>query len=157
LTLTLRGIPELYYGDEISLAGGGDPDYGRDFPGGWPGDPQNAFTHEGRTREQKELLGYVQSLLRVRREHAALRSGNLWHLASDDSSYVFMRETEEEKLVVAFHNGTTNREVKISLRDTPAQEASDISLLLGDAQAELSGRELRLQLPAQSLTIFELH
>ena len=157
LTLTLRGIPELYYGDEIGMPGGGDPDNRRDFPGGWPGDAQNAFLREGRTREQKELFGYVQSLLRLRREHAALRSGKLWHLASDDSSYVFMRETEEEKLVVAFHNGSTNREVKISLRDTPAQEASDISLLLGDAQAALSGRELRLQLPAQSLTIFELH
>ena len=157
LTLTLRGIPELYYGDEIGLPGGGDPDNRRDFPGGWPGDTPNAFTREGRTREQRELFGYVQSLLRVRREHAALRSGKLWHLASDDSSYVFMRETEEEKLVVAFHNGTTNRKLKISLQDTPAQEASDISLLLGDAQAELSGRELRLQLPAQSLTIFELH
>lgn len=157
LTLTLRGIPELYYGDEIGMTGGGDPDNRRDFPGGWTGDAQNAFLREGRTREQKELFGYVQSLLRLRREHAALRSGNLWHLASDDSSYVFMRETEEEKLVVAFHNGSTNREVKISLRDTPAQEASDISLLLGDAQAALSGRELRLQLPAQSLTIFELH
>ncbi len=157
LTLTLRGIPELYYGDEIGMPGGGDPDNRRDFPGGWTGDAQNAFLREGRTREQKELFGYVQSLLRLRREHAALRSGKLWHLASDDSSYVFIRETEEEKLVVAFHNGSTNREVKISLRDTPAQEASDISLLLGDAQAELSGRELRLQLPAQSLTIFELH
>ena len=157
LTLTLRGIPELYYGDEIGMTGGGDPDNRRDFPGGWTGDAQNAFLREGRTREQKELFGYVQSLLRLRREHAALRSGNLWHLASDDSSYVFMRETEEEKLVVAFHNGSTNREVKISLRDTPAQEASDISLLLGDAQAALSGHELRLQLPAQSLTIFELH
>ncbi len=157
LTLTLRGIPELYYGDEIGLTGGGDSGIRRDFPGGWPGDAQNAFTREGRTRDQKELLGYLQSLLRVRHEHAALRSGKLWHLASDDSCYVFMRETEEEKLVVVFHNGTTNREMKISLRDTPAEEASDISLLIGDAQAELSGRELRLQLPAQSLTIFELH
>jgi len=157
LALTLRGIPELYYGDEIGMLGGGDPDNRRDFPGGWPDDAQNAFLREGRTREQKELFGYVQSLLRLRREHAALRSGKLWHLASDDSSYVFIRETEEEKLVVAFHNGSTNREVKISLRDTPAQEASDISLLLGDARAALSSHELRLQLPAQSLTIFELH
>jgi len=157
LALTLRGIPELYYGDEIGMLGGGDPDNRRDFPGGWPGDAQNAFLREGRTREQKELFGYVQSLLRLRREHAALRSGKLWHLASDDSSYVFIRETEEEKLVVAFHNGSTNREVTISLRDTPAQEASDISLLLGDARAALSSHELRLQLPAQSLTIFELH
>ena len=157
LTLTLRGIPELYYGDEIGLPGGGDPDNRRDFPGGWPGDGQNAFTREGRTREQDELFAYVQSLLRVRREHAALRGGALWHLASDDLSYVFLRETEGEKLVVAFHNGSSNRNLKISLRDTPAQEASDISVLLGDAQAELSGRELRLQLPAQSLSIFELH
>ena len=157
LTLTLRGIPELYYGDEIGLPGGGDPDNRRDFPGGWPGDGQNAFTREGRTREQDELFAYVQSLLRVRREHAALRRGALWHLASDDLSYVFLRETEGEKLVVAFHNGSSNRDLKISLRDTPAQEASDISVLLGDAQAELSGRELRLQLPAQSLSIFELH
>ena len=60
LTLTLRGIPELYYGDEIGLPGGGDPDNRRDFPGGWLGDAQNAFTREGRTREQKELFGYVR-------------------------------------------------------------------------------------------------
>src|SRR5208282_2898783 len=129
----------------------------RDFPGGWIGDQQNAFLHEGRTRDQEELWRYVQSLLRVRREHAALRGGKLWHLASDDSSYVFLRETEEDKIVVAFHNGPASRELKLSLRDTPAQEASDISLLLGDGQGELAGRELRLQLPAQSLTIFELH
>jgi len=157
LTLTLRGIPELDYGDEIGLTGGSDPDICCDFPGVGPGDPRSAFTRAGRTHDQNELFGYVQSLLRVRREHAALRSGVLWHLASDDLSYVFVRESEEEKLVVAFHNGLTKRELKISLRDTPAQEASDISSLLGDAQAELSGRELRLQLPPQSLTVFELH
>jgi glycosidase len=157
LTLTLRGIPEIYYGDEIGMAGGGDPDNRRDFPGGWIGDAQNAFLHEGRTREQDELWRYVQSLLRVRREHASLRAGKLWHLASDDSSYVFLRETEEDKIVVAFHNGSASRELRIPLQDTPAQGVSDVSLLLGDGQAELAGRELRLQLPAQSLTIFELH
>src|SRR5271170_7922828 len=43
LVLTLRGIPELYYGDEIAMSGGDDPDNRRDFPGGWPDDRQNAF------------------------------------------------------------------------------------------------------------------
>src|SRR5260370_4443842 len=33
LTLTLRGIPELYYGDEIGMAGGGDPDNRRGLRG----------------------------------------------------------------------------------------------------------------------------
>ncbi len=157
LTLTLRGIPEIYYGDEIGMPGGGDPDNRRDFPGGWIGDAQNAFLHEGRTHEQDELWRYVQNLLRLRREHAALRGGKLWHLASDDSSYVFLRETEEDKIVVAFHNGSASRDLTVSLRDTPAQEVSDLSLLSGDGRAELAGRELRLHLPAQSLSIFELH
>src|SRR5262249_9513936 len=41
LTLTLRGVPELYYGDEIGMPGGGDPDNRRDFPGGWREDARN--------------------------------------------------------------------------------------------------------------------
>ena len=66
LTLTLRGIPEFYYGDEIGMPGGGDPDNRRDFPGGWPGDAKNAFVASGRTAEQQELFTYVQTLLQLR-------------------------------------------------------------------------------------------
>jgi neopullulanase len=156
LTLTLRGIPELYYGDELGMIGGGDPDNRRDFPGGWPEDEHNAFTREGRTREQQEIFEYVQALLRLRREHDALRGGKLWHLASDDSSYIFLRESDEEKLVIAFHNGASPRTVSLSLQDTPAEAAAGISKLFGDAQADLAGRQLKLTLPPQSLSIFVL-
>jgi neopullulanase len=156
LTLTLRGIPELYYGDEIAMPGGNDPDNRRDFPGGWHEDEQNAFTADGRTPEQQEVFAYVQKLLRLRREHAALRSGQLWHLSSDDSSYVFLRDTEEEKLVIAFHTGTQPRELNIPLHDTPAQDAAAAAVLLGNAQADVSARTLHLHLPAQSLSIFVL-
>src|SRR5262249_44228345 len=52
LTLTLRGIPQLYYGDEIGMMGGDDPDNRHDFPGGWGDDPRNAFESSGRTLEQ---------------------------------------------------------------------------------------------------------
>jgi neopullulanase len=156
LTLTLRGVPQLYYGDEIAMAGGTDPDNRHDFPGGWHEDLKNAFTPEGRTPEQQEVFAYVQTLLRLRREHEALRSGQLWHLFSDDSSYVFLRETEEEKLVIAFHNGVQERELNISLRDTPGQDALGATLVLGNAQAELSARTLHLHLPAKSLSLFGL-
>jgi glycosidase len=156
LTLTLRGIPELYYGDEIAMPGGNDPDNRRDFPGGWQGGEKNAFTAEGRTPEQQNVFAYVQKLLRVRREHAALRGGQLWHLSSDDTSYVFLRETEEEKLVIAFHDGTQPRELNISLRDTPAQDAAGAAILFGNAQSDLSAHTLYLRLPAQSLSIFVL-
>jgi glycosidase len=156
LTLTLRGIPELYYGDELGMTGGSDPDNRHDFPGGWPEDAHNAFTREGRTREQQEIFEYVQALLRLRREHDALRGGKLWHLASDDSSYIFLRESDEEKLVIAFHNGASAKTVSLSLQDTPAEAAAGISTLFGDAQADLAGQQLKLLLPPQSLSIFAL-
>jgi neopullulanase len=156
LTLTMRGIPELYYGDEIGLAGGADPENRHDFPGGWIEDQRSAFTREGRTPEQEEIFEAVQAILRLRQEHDALRGGKLWHLASDEKSYVFLRESDDEKLVIAFHDGTGPKTLTIILRDTPAASAARISVLFGEAQADLAGHQLKLVLPAQSLTIFEL-
>jgi neopullulanase len=154
LTLTLRGIPELYYGDEIGMPGGGDPDNRRDFPGGWAGDAKNAFTASGRTPEQQEIFAYVQTLLRVRREHPALQSGRLWHLFSDETAYVFLRETEEERVVVAFNNSNEARALRIPVADTPAQGIAGLTVLLGAAKAEASKNEIRITAPAQSISIF---
>jgi glycosidase len=156
LTLTLRGIPELYYGDEIGIPGGGDPDNRRDFPGGWPGDLQNAFSAEGRTAEQQDLFAYVQSLLRLRREHPALHSGKLWHLFSDETAYVFMRETEEERVLVVFNNSAEPRRLKLPLHDTPAQGAAGFTRFLGQATADLANAEAQIAVPSQSISIFLL-
>jgi neopullulanase len=156
LVLTLRGIPELYYGDEIAMPGSNDPDNRRDFPGGWHDDPRNAFTSEGRNAEQQEIFEYVQKLLRIRREHDALRGGTLWHLAADDTSYAFLRESEEERLLVCFNNSTGEKALKISLRDTTAENTRGASTIFGAAHGEMVGRELRLTMPPQSLSILQL-
>jgi neopullulanase len=157
LTLTLRGIPEIYYGDEIAMPGGGDPDNRRDFPGGWPSDAANAFTREGRTPAQQEVFDYVRSLLHLRQEHDALRGGKLWHLYVDDSTYVFLRESENEKLIVAFHKGSADFDGKFSMKDSPAQGAASLETLFGLGKAELVGQQMHLHLPAESFTIFALH
>lgn len=154
LTLTLRGIPEFYYGDEIGMPGGGDPDNRRDFPGGWPGDPKNAFTAEGRTAEQQELFTYVQTLLGLRREHPALQSGKLWHLFSDETAYAFLRETEEDRMLVVFNNSTESRELKIPLHDTTAQGAAGFTPVFGKAKAEVFKGEAHIAAPAESISIF---
>jgi len=49
LLMTTRGIPTIYYGDEIAMPGGADPDNRHDFPGAWPKDPHNGFHASGRT------------------------------------------------------------------------------------------------------------
>jgi neopullulanase len=157
LTLTLRGIPQLYYGDEIGMSGAGDPENRHDFPGGWSGDAKNAFTAEGRSAEQQEFFATVQSLLRLRREHTVLARGSLWHLASDDSAYVFERDSDEEKVVVAFNNSHAQREMKIPLVDTPAQGMYGVSTIFGEGRSAMSGGELRATLPGLSVTVFLLN
>ncbi len=157
LVLTLRGIPELYYGDEIALPGGGDPDNRRDFPGGWIGDAGNAFTPSGRTPRQQEMFSYAQSLLRLRSEHVALQTGHLWHIFSDQAAYVFLRETEEEHLLVAFNKSSAPRTLRINVNDTPLQLLPAAAAIFGDGTAEIAKSELRLTIPAQSITIFNLY
>ena len=139
------------------MPGGSDPDNRRDFPGGWSEDTNSAFTESGRTREQQEIFSYVQELLRIRREHDALRGGQLWHLASDENSYVFLRASAEERLVVAFNSGGTARDLKIPVQGTPAQDAETVSLLRGGGSAELTGGELHLSVPAESMSIFSVN
>ena len=139
------------------MPGGDDPDNRRDFPGGWIGDPQNGFTAAGRTVDQEEMFAYVRTLLHVRAEHEALRGGSLWHLFSDDASYVFLRETEDERILVVFNNSPQPREIRIPVRDTPAQGAGGVSVLFGEARGSAAPGEIRLNMPAQSISIFELN
>jgi neopullulanase len=154
LTLTLRGIPQLYYGDEIGLTGGADPDNRHDFPGGWSDDPKNAFTPDGRTPQQQQIFSYVQTLLRMRRDHPVFAQGRLWHLASDDSAYVFERDSDEEKLIVAFNNSKESHQLKIPIKDTPVQDAAGLTTLLGEAHGTIADSQLELAMPPRSLTIF---
>ena len=156
LLLTVRGIPQIYSGDEIGMPGGADPDNRRDFPGGFPGDAHNAFPPGGRTPEQQEVFAYVQSLLALRQKHAALRTGKQWHIGWDESYYAFLRELPEEKLLVVYNNASAARELRIPLADTPLGSARELQALFGNVQADILGGELRIKLASQTMAVFEV-
>lgn len=87
--VTTRGSVQWYYGDEIGMEGGSDPDNRRDFPGGFPDDPRNAFAPQGRTPEENDLWETVQSLFRLRRRFPWLAQGRIcwWHISDDRCVY----------------------------------------------------------------------
>src|SRR5258705_10702234 len=72
-TLSVRGIPQLYYGEEIAMEGKEDPDNRRDFPGGFPGDKRSAFAAEGRTETQQRMYEWTRNWIRLRSQHSSLR------------------------------------------------------------------------------------
>ncbi|MGC2111089.1 MAG: alpha-amylase family glycosyl hydrolase [Candidatus Korobacteraceae bacterium] len=123
LLAILRGIPQLYYGDEVAMQGGEDPDNRSDFPGGFPGDQHDAFTPQGRTPEEEDVFAHVQALLKLRQRHAALRTGVQKHVAIGDKYYAFTRESDGERLLIVFHNANSAESVAFDLTGTSIEDA----------------------------------
>jgi len=109
--LTTRGIPQLYYGDEILMTGGGQDGLKRkDFPGGWQEDNVNAFTESGReqlTRQTgfpaAEAHRFVQLLSTWRQDKEVIHSGNLTHFMPQNNLYVYFRHNENETVMVVLN------------------------------------------------------
>ncbi len=107
--LTTRGIPEIFYGTEILMYGTkeeGDGVIRTDFPGGWEGDPSDAFTSQGRTDLQNQSWDYMKKLLDWRKQSEAVKHGRLVHYAPlSDGCYVYAR-IKDDKTVLVMMNGT---------------------------------------------------
>ena len=99
---------------------------------------------------------FFRHMLRLRREHSVLARGRLWHLASDESSYIFLRTSDEEKIVVSFNNSKESCSTTIPLKDTPAEKTLSLTRLFGEAHGKTADGALQLTMPPQSLSIFVL-
>jgi neopullulanase len=86
--LSTRGIPQIYYGEEIGMRGGHD----RNFPGGWQSDTRSAFTKEGRTPEEQKIFEWTKNLIQFRRQARTLREGTTTDLYYDNEAYIFARK-----------------------------------------------------------------
>jgi len=108
LVLTTRGIPQLYYGDEIGMLGNkekvGDGDLRRDFPGGWPNDTQDAFSKTGRTNKQNKYHSFTKKVLQWRKENAVMHFGKFMQFVPVENVYVYFRYTESESVMVILNN-----------------------------------------------------
>ena len=144
LLLTARGTPLIYYGDEIAMPGGNDPDNRRDFPGGWAADPRNAFEPSGRSDVEQSVWSHVQTLLRIRGERADMRRGMTENLQVGDQTYVYRRG----RTVVAINNGSTPATVTL-----PAMTLGADVLKTCSAPATVAGG-LTLTIPARSSCVF---
>jgi glycosidase len=99
LLWTNRGAPLIYYGDEIGLAGAGDPDNRRKMP--WAG-------YSG---AQTALLTKVQKLGAIRAAHPALRRGDRTTLSSSDDTWVYQMVDGTDRVYVAINRSDSDKTV----------------------------------------------
>lgn len=107
ILLTMRGIPMLYYGDEILMSGLEQTGHGnirKDFPGGWKNDERNAFEASGRTALENEAFDFIKNIALWRQTSKAVSQGQLTHFVPDNSTYVYFRHVENEVVMVILNN-----------------------------------------------------
>jgi len=115
LIATVRGIPQIYYGSEIGMAGDkgkGDGDIRRDFPGGWNGDTNNAFTKAGRTEEQNKFFDFTAKLFNWRKNKTVIHNGKTTHYIPENNVYVYFRYNETESVMVVINNNEEKQTLK---------------------------------------------
>jgi glycosidase len=156
-TLTLRGTPQIYYGDEIAFSGEGDPDNRRDFPGGFPGDVRNAFVTSGRTPFQDRMWNWTHDWIALRRAHSAIRHGAFIELDVQREHYVYARRDSAETIVFALNRSEQPANAHFAAAAIDARAGMRLHPLLGGGEeAQISGDTISLKLPPASAVAYEL-
>lgn len=143
LLFALPGIPLLYYGDEIGLAGEADPDNRRMMP----------WTQISAL--QQSVLTHLKTVSNLRRRYPALRSLSRKTLFVDDERYAFLRESGSQRIIVALRRGGNQDKIAIPVTGllSTGQTVTD---LLRNTTASVTQGEIVISLQPNEATFLLL-
>lgn len=101
IQVTIPGVPCIYYGDEIGLRGGKDPENRKAYPWGF---------------EDIDLLNHYNELIKIRNEEKALIDGDLSFLLAQEDLVLYVRSTIYERVYIAINRSLVN-EACVNLDD----------------------------------------
>ena len=130
LLLTVRRIPQIYYGTEIMMNGTKEITDGhvrKDFPGGFPGDKHNAFTREGRTRAQQSMFNWLSRLLHWRRGNETIIRGYQTQFIPYNGIYVVTRRWHRNTVMTILNGTTQDAVLDISRYQELFDDGQDVS------------------------------
>ena len=130
LLLTVRRIPQIYYGTEIMMNGTKEITDGhvrKDFPGGFPGDKHNAFTRQGRTRAQQSMFNWLSRLLHWRRGNETIIRGYQTQFIPYNGIYVVTRRWHRNTVMTILNGTTQDAVLDISRYQELFDDGQDVS------------------------------
>jgi glycosidase len=163
LLATLRGMPQIYAGDEIAMRGGDDPDNRRDFPGGFDDAQANAFQAATRKSEQQEMHAWVSALLHLRSQHAALQSGQQQDVLDEDTTaFAFVRAADvshgcdgKDRVLVVVNNANEPRSITLPTDGTAISGCSNLHPLAGATNTlSMDNNQFEIHLGAKEIAVY---
>lgn len=155
LLLTMRGIPQLYYGDEILMKNYSNPDglVRADFPGGWPSDKLDKFKASGRSVQENEAFTYVSRLANYRKNSSALQTGQLMQYIPEQGIYVYFRYDGKGTVMIAYNSNESDKNLKIDRFAERIGQFTKGREIQSDQQIQLGN----LLIPAKTTMVIELN
>jgi glycosidase len=155
LFLTMRGIPQIYYGTEVLMRheGGEHGNIRADFPGGWQGDKVNALTGVGLTTEQKEMQDYTSKIQNWRKNKPVIHYGKLMHFVPQDGVYTYFRYNDNEIVMVMLNKTTTEKTVSTNRFSEIMDGCKSGREIISDKRVEDISE---IKIPAKTAIIVEL-
>jgi neopullulanase len=155
LLMTVRGIPQLYYGTEIlmkNFKNPSDAEVRRDFPGGWEGDPENKFTQAGRSKTENEMFEFVRTLANYRKNSTALTTGRTMQFIPDKGVYVYFRYDARSSVMCIVNQSDADTDVDMDRYAERLNGFTKFRNILTDSTSTLSN----VRVPGKSFTVYEL-
>ncbi|MGI4750711.1 MAG: glycoside hydrolase family 13 protein [Janthinobacterium lividum] len=155
LLLTMRGIPQLYYGDEILMKNFSNPDglVRLDFPGGWSGDKIDKFRASDRSEKENEAFNFVSKLANYRKNTTALQTGKLMQYIPENGIYVYFRYDQQKTVMIAYNSNETAKDIQTErFAERTVGFTTAVNVMTSQGLDTIS----KLSLPAKSVTILEL-
>jgi len=114
-----------------------DPDNRRDFPGGFPGNKRDdVFQASTRTSDQSEMFDWMSKLLALRRNMAALQTGNMQILYTSYDSIVYARQEGNQRILIAIHRGIEDVNLYVNTTQTDLAGHSTSSHIFGEGNIQ---------------------
>ena len=117
LLLTMKRIPQLYYGTEILMNGTKtetDGNVRQDFPGGFPGDKVNKFTREGRTKAENAMFDWTSRLLHWRQNNDVIYKGTQTQFIPWHGVYVLARQYNGKTVLTILNGKKADNQVDVA-------------------------------------------
>ncbi len=156
--LTIRGIPQIYYGTEILMENSEHRDnhgYIRsDFPGGWQGDKINGFTGEGLASSQQEMKDYLRQLLQWRKNNSVIHSGKTLHFAPFDGIYVYFRHHSNKIVMIVMNKNFEKTTIDLARFAEILSQKTKAEDVLSHEKQTLGNK---LTVAARAVSIFEIN
>lgn len=115
--MTFRGIPQMYYGNEVLMTGFTSPSDGyvrQDFPGGWAGDAADKFTEAGRTEKENSIFNYYKRFIGFRKNASAIKTGKMMQYFPEDGVYVYFRYDKNQTVMVVINQNDAEKTINLS-------------------------------------------